>query len=466
MPSIDSTARATRDPVASLVALCDRGTLRHDARGAVVVATGRVEGRAVACYASDPAQLAGSFGSVETDALERLLARAERERLPVVGFVASGGARIHDGLVALDGFARIFRRQVAMRGSALQVTVVCGASAGGGCYAPALSDVVVMTAGAAMFLTGPAVVEQALGERVAADALGGPRVHERSGVCDLVAADEAEAAALVRRLLSFVPPVAPAAPVAPEREDPGSVLPVRRRAVYDVRDVMRGVVDGGSLFELAAGSARNVVVALARLAGRPVGVVANQPWRLGGILDCAACAKASRLVSFCDAYALPLVVLVDTPGFMPGTRQEHAGIIRSGAELLRAFGEATVPRVTVVLRRAYGGAYIAMTSRHLGGDVVLAWEGAELGVMGPHAAVRTIHARRLTGLADPAPARERLVAEYARDRLGVDRALAVGSIDAVIAPRETRARVAEALGVPPGLRVSRRSRASAASARS
>jgi acetyl-CoA carboxylase carboxyltransferase component len=438
-----------RDPRSRLAALCDAGTLTCVARGAVAAATGRVDGRRIACYAHDPAQLAGSVGTVEAETIERLLERAQRERLPVVGFVASAGARIHEGPPALDGLARIFRRQIELRRTALQVSVVCGASAGGGCYAPALGDIVVMTADAAMFLTGPSVVAEALGEVVTADRLGGTRVHERNGVCDLVAADEQRAAAMVRKVLSFIPPVALAPSVPPERDDPGAALPQRRRNVYDVREVIRGIVDGGSLLELGPRWAPNLLVGLARLAGRPVGVVANQPRWLGGVLDSPACEKAVRFVSLCDAHGVPLIALVDTPGFMPGSRQEGAGIIRYGAGLLRAFAGARVPRVTVVLRKAYGGAYIAMNSRELGADAVLAWEGAELGVMGPHSAVELIHRRRLREVRDPTETRDRLALAYAREHMAVVRGVAAGSIDAVIAPRETRARVSEALAFVP-----------------
>jgi acetyl-CoA carboxylase carboxyltransferase component len=434
-----------RDPVARLTALCDRGTLEPEPRGALTVATGRVAGRRIACYANDPEQLGGSVGPVEAEALVRLLEHAGRARLPVVAFVASAGARVHDGLPALDGFARIFRRQVALRGLVPQISVVCGTSAGGGCYGPALSDIVVMTAEAAMFLTGPAIVAEALGERVTGDELGGPRVHRHNGVCDLVAADHREAASLARELLSYVPPAPLVLPRAPERADPGAALPARRRQVYDVRDVIRGVVDGGSLLELAPRWAPNLVYALARLFGRPVTVVGNQPRRLGGVLDAAACAKAARFVTLSDALGLPLIVLVDTPGFMPGSRQEQAGIIRHGAELLRAFATATVPRVTVVLRKAYGGAYIAMNSRELGADAVFAWQGAELGVMGPHSAVGLMHARRLAAAEDPVTARERLALAYAREQLTVEQALAAGCIDEVVAPRDTRARLSDAL---------------------
>ena len=452
--AVDASRREgrLRDPTARLAALCDRGTMRPVVCGGVVVATGRVAGRRIACYAHDSARRAGSVGAVEAQAIEQLLERAERDRAPVVGFVASAGARVDEGLPALDGFARIFRRIVDYRGRALQVTVVCGPSAGGGCYAPALGDIVVMTGAAAMFLTGPTVVAAALGERTTAEQLGGSRVHARNGVCDLVAADDAAAVALVRDLLTYFAPVALAAPVAPERGDPGTALPPGAQTGYDVRDVLAGVLDSGSLLELAPRWAPNLLTGLGRLAGRPIGVLANQPLRLGGVLDGHACEKAVRFVSLCDAHGLPLAVFVDTPGFMAGARQEEVGIIRRGAELVRTFASASIPRVTIVLRKAYGGAYIAMNSRALGADAVFAWHGAELGVMGPHGAVELIHRRRLATARDRTTARERLAAAYARDRLGADRALAGGSVDGVIASYETRACLLEALRQSPRVR--------------
>jgi acetyl-CoA carboxylase carboxyltransferase component len=433
------------DPVSWFATLCDPGTVVAVAHGGVVTATGRVAGRHIACYGHDARCRAGSVGTREAWAIDELLKRADLERLPVVSFVASAGARVHEGLPALDGFAGIFRRQVALSGRTLQVTVVCGPSAGGGCYAPALCDFVVMTCEAAMFLTGPSVVAAAIGERTTAEALGGARVHERNGVCDLVAAGDAEAADLVRRLLGYFPPQALVRPRAPKRSNPGAALPARARQGYDVRAVLAGVVDEGSLLELAPRWADNMVTGLARLAGRSVGVVANQPRRLGGILDAPACDKAVRLVLMCDRYGLPLLVFVDTPGFMPGSRQERAAIIRHGADLVRAFAAASVPRLTIVLRKAYGGAYIAMNSRELGADAVFAWRDAELGVMASEHAVELIHARTLATAGDQAGARARLADEYARERLSADRALSVGSIDAVIEPAETRARLRDAL---------------------
>jgi acetyl-CoA carboxylase carboxyltransferase component len=327
---------------------------------------------------------------------------------------------------------------------------VSGASAGGGAYSPALTDLIVMTEDAAMFLTGPSVVREALGEEVDARSLGGPRVHERNGVCHLVAADETAAAAIVGRLLSYLPSAAGeqpprAAPIAAERLDPGSVVPAEPRRAYDVRDALDGIVDTGSLLELCPRWARNVVTALARVDGRPIGIVANQPRYLGGVLDAEGSEKAARFVGFSDSFSLPLLAVVDTPGFMPGSRQEQAGVIRHGASLVRAFAAARVPKLTLVLRKSYGGAYITMNSRDLGSDLVLAWPDAELGIMSARAAVGIVNRRELHAAGDPDAERLRLAAVYAEEHLRAEAAAAAGFVDEIVDPALTRARIAGAL---------------------
>jgi acetyl-CoA carboxylase carboxyltransferase component len=307
-----------------------------------------------------------------------------------------------------------------------------------------------MTERARMFLTGPRVVEQALGEVVSTEALGGPRVHERNGVCQLVARDEREAIDRTRELLGYLPlaigersPLAPWA--GPEDPDPAPRVPVEARRVYDVRDVIATVVDSGSSLELSARWARNMVTALARIEGRPVGVVANQPRRLGGVIDAVAAEKAADFVRTCDRFRLPLVVLVDTPGFMPGARQESLGVIRHGASLLRAFAGATVPKLTVVLRKAYGGAVITMNSKDLGADLVFAWPGAEIGIMAARQAVGVVHRRRLAEVAEGEDLLEELADAYAGRHLNAEAAAASGFVDEVIDPAETRARLGWAL---------------------
>ena len=451
-------------PHERLELLCDAGSFepvrsgvlspklgaRARAGDGVVGGIGRVDGRPVACYAQDASYLGGSLGAAHADTIGRVLQLAGRSRVPVVGFIESGGARMQEGTAALGGYGRIFRHNVALSGIVPQISIIGGLSAGGGCYSPALTDFVVMTRDAAMFLTGPGVVKDVMGEDVSAAELGGHRVHERNGVCDLVVDDDRAAAARSRALLSYLPqhrgaglPVALA--IEPELADPGAAVPDDPRKVYDVRDAIAGIVDRGSLFELQARWARSIVTGFARIDGRPVGVIANQPRFLGGVLDAESSQKGARFVETCDAYGIPLVVLVDTPGFMPGTRQERAGVIRFGACLVRAFAAATVPRVTVVLRKAYGGAFITMNSKDLGADLVFAWPNAEIGVMGAQPAVGIIHRRELAAADNPAAERARLAAAYADEHLGADVAAANGFVDEVIEPRHTRRKIVAGL---------------------
>jgi acetyl-CoA carboxylase carboxyltransferase component len=416
----------------------------------VVAAIGRIAGRPVACYAQDVSYLGGSLGEVHAETIDRLLGLAGRARIPIVGFVESGGARIQEGTAALCGYGRIFRHNALLSGVVPQISIIGGLAAGGGCYSPALTDFVAMTEDATMFLTGPAVVGEVTGEEIGVRELGGPRVHERNGVCDFVIADDRAAAELARRLLSYLPQHAGAAVaqtigVEPARDDPGAVVPRAQRRVYDVRGVCEGVVDAGSLLEVAPRWARSIFTAFARLDGRPVGVIANQPRYLGGILDAESAQKGARFVERCDAFGLPLLVFVDTPGFMPGRDQESAGVIRFGATLVRAFARATVPRLTVVLRKAYGGAFIAMNSRDLGADLVLAWPQAEIGVMSAESATTIVRRRELAAASDPVTLRQALATAYAQEHLGADVAAADGFVDEVIEPSQTRARLLGAL---------------------
>jgi acetyl-CoA carboxylase carboxyltransferase component len=460
------------DPLERLQALCDEGSVqvlrsrvtsaRPGARTAagdgVVGATGLVAGRPIACYAQDGSYLGGSLGERHADTIVRVLATAERARIPVVAFVESGGARMQEGTAALAGYGRIFRQTVQLTGVVPQLSVVSGASAGGGAYSPALTDLIVMTEDAAMFLTGPGVVRDALGEDIDAAALGGPKVHERNGVCQLVEPDELSAARRMRELLGYLPsaagdPVPRAQTREPALADPGSVVPSEPRRAYDVRAALEGLIDAESLLELSPRWARNLVTALARIDGRPVGIVANQPKYLGGVLDAEGSEKAARFVGFCNSFGLPLVVVVDTPGFMPGSRQEQAGVIRHGAALVRAFASARVPKLTVVLRKSYGGAYITMNSRDLGADLVLAWPDAELGIMSARAAVGFVHRRELRLAGDSEAERGRLADAYAVEHLRADAAAAAGFVDEIIEPGETRARLAGALRTLAGGRV-------------
>jgi acetyl-CoA carboxylase carboxyltransferase component len=423
----------------------------------VVAAIGRVAGRPVACYAQDVSYLGGSLGEVQAETIDRLLGLAARARIPIVSFIESGGARIQEGTAALCGYGRIFRHNALLSGVVPQISIIGGLAAGGGCYSPALTDFVAMTEDATMFLTGPAVVGEVTGEEVGVRELGGPRVHERNGVCDFVLADDRAAAGLARRLLGYLPQHAGAGAAQtiaapPARDDPGAAVPAAPRRVYDVRGVCEGIFDAGSLLEVAPRWARSIFTAFARLDGRPVGVIANQPRYLGGILDAESAQKGARFVERCDAFGLPLLVLVDTPGFMPGRDQESAGVIRFGAALVRAFARATVPRLTVVLRKAYGGAFIAMNSRDLGADLVLAWPQAEIGVMSAESATTIVRRRELAAASDPVALRRALAAAYAREHLGADIAAAEGFVDEVIEPSQTRARLSGALAALGGER--------------
>ena len=457
-------------PLQRLEALCDPGSLhvirsevqsrrmgaKARAGDGVVGAAGRVHGRPVFAYAQDTSFAGGSLGEQHAETIVRVLQLAGQARVPVVGFVASAGARMQEGTAALAGYGRIFSEHVRLSGRVPQISVIAGSSAGGGSYSPALTDFVVMTRDASMFLTGPAVVKDVMGEDVDAAALGGARVHERNGVAHNVVEDDVAAAEHVRRLLTYFPQHAGedapmGLPTEPLAGDPGDVVPTDPRKVYDVRDVVSRVVDGGELLEIQPRWARNLVVGFARLDGRAVGIVANQPRYLGGVLDADTAQKGARFVRTCNTFNLPLLVFVDTPGFMPGTRQEQAGVIRHGAKLLHAFAEGEVPKLTVVLRKAYGGAYITMNSRALGAHMAFAWPGAEVGVMGPKQAVGIVHRRDIAAAHDPEAERDRLADAYADEHLTAGVAAADGHVDEIIDPAATRARLAWGLSTLGGI---------------
>lgn len=444
-------------PLERLELLCDPGSLRlirsdvesrrlgERARpgDGVVGGAGTVGGRPVFCYAQDAGLAGGSLGEAHADTIVRVLRLAGRAGAPVVGFSESAGARLQEGLAGLGGYGRIFRETVALSGRVPQISIVTGVCAGGGSYSPALTDFVVMTEDASMFLTGPAVVREVTGEDVSASELGGARLQSRNGVCQLVASDLEDAAGIARELLAHLEggmqPSASALPMPAVPADP--------RAAYDIRDVIAGLVDWGRLLEVEPRWARNMVTGLGRIEGRPVGVVANQPRHLGGVIDATASQKAAGFVRRCNSFGLPLAVLVDTPGFLPGTRQEAAGVIRHGADLLHAFAAATVPKLTVVLRKAYGGAYITMNSKDLGADMAFAWPGAEIGVMGPGQAVGVLHRRELAVAHDAAAERARLAGLYAAEHLPAAVAAREGYVDEIIEPGDTRERLAWALAM-------------------
>ena len=416
----------------------------------VVGAAGTISGRPVYCYAQEQSFAGGSLGEAHADTIVRVMELAGRAGVPVIGFVASGGARMDDGIAALGGYGRIFRESVRLSGKVPQISVITGVSAGGGAYSPALTDFVVMTEGSAMFLTGPGVVKEVTGEDVDAQELGGPKVHSKNGVCQFVAGNDHEAVGLVRELLAHLPQragetVPHGLPAPVPAHDPSDFVPEAARKVYDVRDVIRSVVDNEEMLEVSSRWARNMVTAFCRIDGRAVGVIANQPWHLGGVIDADASQKASKFVRTCNAYGIPLVVFVDTPGFLPGTKQENLGVIRHGAKLLHAFAEAVVPKVTVVLRKAYGGGFITMNSKDLGADLSLAWPDAQIGIMGAKQAVGVVHRKAIAAADDPAAEQDRLAAEYEAEHVSAAIAAREGFIDELVEPRDTRRRLAGAL---------------------
>ncbi|MGH8885736.1 MAG: acyl-CoA carboxylase subunit beta [Egibacteraceae bacterium] len=419
---------------------------RRPAGDGVVTGVARIDGRPVGVFAQDPTVLGGSLGEVHAGKIARIIAYAGRARTPVVGLIDSGGARIQEGVAALDGYGAIFRGNVGLSGRVPQISVVLGPCAGGAVYSPALTDIVIMGRERAhMFLTGPRVVKAVTFEDVSLADLGGAEVHATSsGVAHLVATDTEEAFDLARRVLSYLPSSCwDALPTTlPADAEPMLAVPGNQRIPYDVRGVVRGVVDAGSFLELAPRFAANVVVGFGRVEGQPVGVVANQPQVLAGTLDINASEKAARFVRMCDAFGLPLVTLVDTPGFLPGVGQEAGGIIRKGAKLLYAYSEASVPRVTVVLRKAFGGAYIVMSSKSLGADAAFAWPGAEIAVMGADGAVDVIYHREVK--ADPSR-RDELIERYRAEAMAPHIPAERLSIDEVIAPEDTRPIVAATL---------------------
>lgn len=423
----------------------------------VVTGQGTVGGRPVFAFSQDFTVLGGSLGEMHAAKICKVLDLARKTGVPVVGINDSGGARIQEGVDALNGYGEIFRRNTLASGVVPQLSVILGPCAGGAVYAPALTDFVFMTRAIShMFITGPQVIKAVTGEEVSLETLGGTQAHgAKSGVAHFVAADEAECFRQVREVLSFLPsnnlenpPSAP--PDEPPQEAVGELtrlVPAEPNRPYDVRRLIRAVVDGGRFLEVQERFATNAVVGFARLGGRAVAVLANQPAVLAGCLDIDASDKLARFVRFADAFNFPLVTLVDTPGYLPGTAQEHGGIIRHGAKVLYAYSEATVPKVTVVLRKAYGGAFLAMCSRSLGADLVLAYPTAEIAVMGPEGAANIIFRREIAAAEDPQAARQQKIAEY-RDRFANPYvAAARGLVDQVIAPAETRDSLIRALAV-------------------
>ena len=431
----------------------------------VVTGFGQIGGRQVAVYSQDFSVSGGALGAIEGDKIVRLLDDALRLRIPVIGLIDSGGAKIQEGVGALRQYGRIFNRTCAASGLVPQISVILGPCAGGAVYSPALTDFVIATREAShMFVTGPDVVRAVTGEQISAEELGGARIHGRvSGVVHYVAQDESDALEQVRTLLAYLPSSADQEAPRYDYDDAaraadaaaaasvGSLVPASSRQAYDVAEVVAAVVDHGELVQVQEVFAPNVVIGFACFEGRPVGIAANQPLADAGTLDVNASEKLARFVRFCDAFGLPVVTFVDVPGYRPGAEQEHAGIIRRGAKVINAYATATVPLVTVILRKAYGGAYIVMGSKAIGADLNFCWPGAEIAVLGAQGAVGIIHRRDLARVREErgeeaaAAEHERLVAQYADSVINPDKAVAIGEIDAVIAPEATRSVIVDSL---------------------
>ncbi len=451
-----------RHPLHRLAAFFDAGSLRlltePDDSG-MVAAVGAVEGAQVVAFCSDPTVMGGAMGEVGCEVVVQAYERALADGVPIVGIWHSGGARLAEGVRSLHAVGRIFHAMTKASGRIPQLSVVLGPAAGGAAYGPALTDVVILGPEGRIFVTGPDVVRSVTGEDVDMLRLGGPEPHgRRSGVVHVLADSESSALRSARDLAALLGAQGTLDIDEVPDVDLAALLPESRKRAYDVHPLIDGVLDADTAVELHARWAPNVVTTLGRLGGRTVGVVANNPLRLGGCLDSASAEKAARFVRMCDALGVPLVVLVDVPGYLPGVGQEWDGVVRRGAKLLHAFAECSVPRVTLVTRKTYGGAYIAMNARSLGATKVFAWPGAEVAVMGAVAAVRILHRRKL--LEVPPDLRSQveneLAVEHERISGGVQAALELGVVDEIVAPEHTRqalaVALAEALAVDPSVR--------------
>jgi propionyl-CoA carboxylase beta chain len=421
----------------------------------VVTGQGKIDGRPVFLFAQDFTVFGGSLSGAHAQKICKVMDLAVRTGCPIVGLNDSGGARIQEGVESLGGYADIFLRNTLASGVVPQISVILGPCAGGAVYSPAITDFIVMVKDTSyMFITGPEVLRTVTHEEVTKEALGGASAHaHKSGVAHFAAEDETAALSLVRELLSFLPSNnAEDPPTRTSKDDPQrqeaalkTLVPENPNKPYDIKSIVRAVADEGHFFEVHEGFAQNIVVGFMRLGGRPVGVVANQPQVLAGCLDIGASVKAARFVRFCDCFNLPLVTFVDVPGFLPGTDQEWGGIIKHGAKLLYAYAEATVPKVTVIVRKAYGGAYDVMASKHIRADVNLAFPTAEIAVMGPEGAVNIIFRNELNIAKDVQSVREKLTAEYRQTFANPYKAAELGYVDEVIFPEQSRPRLIRAL---------------------
>ena len=421
----------------------------------VITGFGRVNGRTVFAYSQDFTVQGGAVGEIHSRKICRVMDQAAQNGAPIVGLIDSGGARIQEGVHSLGGYGEIFRRNARYSGIVPQISLMLGPCAGGAAYSPALTDILIMVEKTSyMFLTGPEVIKTVTGEVIDAESLGGANVHlSISGTTHFSAARDQDAIALARRVLSYLPSNhVENPPRVLERDDAAradevlnQIVPQDPAQAYSMHEVIGCVFDRGSFLELQEGFARNAVIGLARLDGYPVGVVAQEPSVMAGVIDIDAADKITRFVRLCDSFNLPLVTFVDSPGFLPGVDQEHRGIIRHGAKVLFAYSEAGVPKISVVTRKAYGGAYVVMSSKYLGTDVNLGWPSAEIAVMGPEGAANILYRKQIEAAADPAAERARLAREYQARFLSPYVAAGAGAIDEVIEPRETRSRLITAL---------------------
>ncbi|HLH59809.1 MAG TPA: carboxyl transferase domain-containing protein [Streptosporangiaceae bacterium] len=459
--SAPAAARDARNPLLRLAQLFDgdeyeRLLAADDTE--VRTAVGRVDGARVIGYCTDATKMGGALGAAGSKRIVEAIELAVRERVPVIGVWHSGGAKLADGVESMDGVGQVFAAMSRASGKVPQISVVVGPAAGAAAYGPALTDMIIMAPAGRLFITGPDVVRSVTGEQIDMEGLGGPEAHaNRSGVTHVIADSEADAYQRARRLVSYFtrPGIADVRRL-PADEDLRALLPEHSRRAYDVRPLVRAILDHGpgSVFdEIQPRWAPNMVVGLGRLAGRSIGVIANNPLRKAGCLDALSAEKASRFVRMCDSLGVPLLVVVDVPGYLPGVGEEWSGVVRRGAKLLHAFAEAVVPRVTLVTRKSFGGAYIAMNSRALGATAVFAWPDAEIAVMGAEAAVGVLHRKKLAAAAEHErdALKAHLVTEHTRLAGGVDRAMSIGVLDEVISPGETRRRLAETFAAaPPG----------------
>jgi methylmalonyl-CoA carboxyltransferase large subunit len=418
----------------------------------VVTGCAKIDARLVHLASQDFTVGGGSAGETHNDKVVDMMRLALKTGSPFVVINDSGGARVQEGIDSLAGYGRVFYHNVLLSGVVPQISIICGPCAGGAVYSPALTDFVIQTNQARMFITGPKVIKQVTGEVVSDEELGGPHAQMSSGVVHLIAQNDEEAAQLCRRLLGFMPSnnLEDAPRLAynlPIDSDPemGGIVPVDNKAVYDVRDVIKRVLDYQDFLEIQPEFAANIVIGFGRLEGRPVGIIASQPNHLAGVLDINASDKSARFVRFCNAFNIPLITFVDVPGFLPGVEQERGGIIRHGAKLLFAYSAATVPKITVVLRKAYGGAYIAMCCKDLGADRVIAWPTAEIAVMGAEGAAEIVFRREIDAAADKAVRRQELVDEYRETFSNPYVAAGRRLVDDIIDPADTRKVLAKAL---------------------